>query len=55
VGVELTSNISLTHSLSQSLLSGVHWIFAQVWIQEISLSHFFAASFAHTFEGKTLG
>jgi hypothetical protein len=25
------------------LLSGFHWIFAQVWIQETFLSHFFAA------------
>ena len=41
------SHSTLIHSLplklSQTLLSGFHWIFARIWFQETSLSHFFAA------------
>ena len=50
----LSSHI-LTHSLTLPLThscSGFHWILAQVWFQEISLSHFFAA---RSSEGTTLG
>ena len=42
-GVKLSYSLpSLTLPLT-SFCSGFHWILTQVWFQEISLSHFFAA------------
>ena len=57
MGVEL-SHTTLIHSLplklSQTLLSGFDWIFARIWFQEASLSHFFAARKKEQLAGKNI-
>ena len=57
VGVEL-SHSTLIHSLplklSQTLLSGFHWILAQVWLQEHSHS-FLCCEIVHTLGRTTFG
>ena len=46
---------SLSLKLSQTLLSGFHWIFAQDLIsRDLSLSHFFAARKKEQLAGKNI-
>ena len=54
-GVELYHAHTLTHTPSHKLCSGFHWILSQVWFQEISLSHFFAARTTTHLEEQLLG
>jgi hypothetical protein len=54
-GEELLCSLSsLSLPLTHSCLV-FHWILAQVWLQENSLSHFFCCKIVHTHGGTTFG